>query len=198
MKASARKIDGYAIANTKRVLCALRAYELKAAATQIKADAERAAIDCYAALSRGRVCARSVRRWLAVVKSYGGIENVPENAFGARKSCPHVVRPIRDRLREIEAEAARLKRELNKKNSIDAQAAMELALVDRDVDSLASSIYGALRYRVASIRRNARRLGGLPVHRLHRFAAESELGSLLTGILSRLKAVAPGRTERAV
>jgi hypothetical protein len=191
-------LDGYAISNTKHVLCALQAYELKAAATSIKADAEQAAIDCYATLSQRRVCGRTVRNWLATVKSYGGIESVPENAFGARKSCPHVARPIRKRFKEIEAEAMRLKRALDKENSFDPQTAMELALIDRDLDSCAANVYGPLRYRLDSIRQLARRLGSFAVHQPCVLAADSELGSSLIGILSRLKALPHGRAERVI
>jgi hypothetical protein len=197
MKASARKIDGYVVQNTKHVLCALRAYELKASGSN-DAVATQAAIDCYAALSQRRVVGRSVRRWLAVVKSYGGTEKTPENAFGALKSCPHVARPIRDRLRQIVAEIERLSRDLNTGNLIDPQIAMELALIDRDMDSCAASVYGPIRYRLAAIRRNARRVAGLSAQRLHQFAAEPDLGSSLAGILARLKATAPQRAGRPV
>jgi hypothetical protein len=197
MKASARKIDGYSISNTKHVLHALRAYELKVAKSS-KGDAEKAAIEGYANVSGRRVTGRAVRLWLAVVKSYGGIGNVPENAFGARKSCPHVARPIRDLLRQIEVEADRIKKEPGKENFVNPQIAVEVALVDRDMEALAARVQNdPLRYRVASIRRMARRMRNMPPHRLHQFMAEPELFATLTGLLSRMKGVALKRAERA-
>jgi hypothetical protein len=196
MKTTAQKIDGYAEQNTANVLHALRAYFLKAKKSS-RAEAEAAAIESYAALCQRRVTGRSVRRWFDVVKSYGGVDKTPSNAFGALRQCPHVKRPIRARLRQISAEVDRVGRELSKQDVADPGSAVEIAFIERDLAACVTRVeHDPIRLHLTSIRRLSRRLANLPIHRLHTFVTVPELETTLTGLLDRLKDVAPKRTER--
>jgi len=189
----------YAVRNTKHVLRALRSYQIKAA-TKRRGQAARAAIDRFEALSGRRVSTRTVHRWLAAIKAYGGIEKVPPNGFGMLKSRPHDVnptlRPIRDCLCKIEATASHLVKKCRMGNLTGTNAEAELSLIARDLDSVSSCVYAPPRSRLMAIRHRARRMGRLSIDRLYRLAEEPKIEESLADILARLEAVASQSAER--
>jgi hypothetical protein len=190
------KIDGYAIRNTKDVICALSAYQ-RVALKGTKAEARKAAIDRYESLSGVRVGARTVCNWLEVVKSYDALNKVPENAFGARKATPHIARPFRDKVRQIIKEAHRIERFAQDcdggASSPDAEEAAAIARLLEGTVSRANDDY--FKAPMISVRGLAEHLGRTSIHHVFRYLAEADLDGALTDVLLRLRALRQAREK---
>ena len=188
MKARAPSLDGFAVQNTRNVFVALDAYEQKMKTGGTRGEAVAVAATVYESVSGKRTTSRTVRRWLGVAKSYGGAAKTPSNAFGARKSCPHVVRPARDLVRQIKAAAARIGSQLP--GNDDSRAVAELAVASQLLgDVLAAARHNTAARHLVAIKALASRLANIPVYHLHRFTSASEMEDALRAILARLRGI---------
>lgn len=186
-----RKLDGYAVQNTKHVLCALAVYDTKSK-TSTPREAEKAAIETYHNLCGKRICSRSVRNWLSVVKSYGGATKTPENAFGALRSCRHAKRPILGKLRQIAGELTRITTVLGKVSPCDARTVLQIQAIDRHASEVFSRVQNDQTLcHLLSIQRLCRQLASTSQTRLHAFISAADLETALGEVRDRLKAVLP-------
>ncbi len=193
---SIQEIDGYAAQNTAHVLCALRAYEL-AAQDGSAAQATEKAIEVYESLCHRRVSDRTVRNWLIVAQRHGGIEKTPQNAFGALRSCPHLKRPIRERLRQIQETADELSATV-KREGCDAFLLADLESAEKEItECLHTVLDNRPQAHLASIRKAARRLETMPIHRLCQHVSATETESVLEELLARLKTMASRQHRKA-
>jgi len=197
MKTGVQSIDGFAIQNTTCVLCALGTYE-RLVETKGRVKAIEAAITCYENLVKKRVTERTIRRWLHVVKGYGGIEKTPENAFGARKSCHHLKRPVRDRLRQIQRESEELSNRIKKQEYVEPTNWAELALIDKALtDCLHQVLDNKPIGHLASIKTVARRLETTPIYKLCKYVSVADTESVLEELLARLRILATNQRRKA-
>jgi hypothetical protein len=181
-------LSGYSIQNTRYVLVALEAYEQRIQMGAARGAAEATASEVYKSLSGRSATSSTVRRWRRVVDSYGGLKKVPENAFGARRSCPHVPRPSRDLLRQIVKVVSRIGREVAEK--ADSRAVGELAVASQLLGEVfANGRHSPAERHLVTIKALATRLAGTPVHSLHRFTSAPEMEEALRAVLVRLKGI---------
>jgi hypothetical protein len=197
MKRANSTLDGYAIRNTRDVVAALNQHRrilLKGS----EADARLAAIEYYESVAGVRVTERTLHRWMEAVQSYGGLEKVPGNAFGALKSAPHVVRPFRDKVREIIKEAQRIKRWAQDRDSHGASSpdAEEASAIARSLEAIISRTHDdGFKAPMISVCALAENLERTSVHHIFRFLAEVDLDRALTDALLRLRALRQAREK---
>ncbi|HUB67061.1 MAG TPA: hypothetical protein VL981_06220 [Candidatus Methylacidiphilales bacterium] len=182
--------SSYAVENTRAVLFALQAYVVKRA-TSGRTAAERAAIECFLSMTGRDVTGRTVRRWLKAVSAQGGIEKIPRDFFGAAKRRSHTQHPVRQQVRRIIAEVARLEGEkkTNPGTFSDHYVLDAIYQIARDVECVLASIRGdRAAFYLRAIRKAAEKISNLPRPKIvHEEAAAQFLGELL----ARLQALRP-------